>query len=60
MHTEPPYINHWKCLPDCVIQSGRHDSFTNDKALAYKTEIQRVLGISQSTFYRKIKQPTAF
>lgn len=51
MHTEPPYINHWKRL---------HDSFTNDKALAYKTEIQQVLGISQSAFYRKIKQPDRF
>jgi hypothetical protein len=43
MDTKPLYINHWKRL---------HDSFTNDKALAYKTEIQRVLGISQSAFWR--------
>jgi hypothetical protein len=51
MDTQPPYINHWKRL---------HDSFAKDRAQAFKTEIERVLGISQSAFYRKIKSPDRF
>jgi hypothetical protein len=51
MDTKPPYINHWKRL---------HDSLNKDRALVIKAKIERLLCISQSAFYRKIKQPDRF
>jgi hypothetical protein len=32
----------------------------DDISKKYKTEIEKVLGISQSAFYRKIKEPDKF
>lgn len=43
--------NHWKLY---------HDSLYSELANRYKTEIERVLCISQSAFYRKIKYPEKF
>lgn len=34
-----------------------HDSMDSDLSKKYKAEIERVLCISQSAFYRKIKSP---
>jgi hypothetical protein len=44
-------INHWKAF---------HDSLDTDISKKYKTEIERVLNISQSAFYRKIKHPDKY
>jgi hypothetical protein len=43
--------NRWKTF---------HDSLVDGIAKKYKEQIERVLGISQSAFYRKIKQPEKF
>jgi hypothetical protein len=51
MDTKTPYINHWKRL---------HDSLNNDRAKVIKAKIERLLCISQSAFYRKIKHPDRF
>lgn len=51
MDAQSPYINHWKRL---------QDSFQSDMAQYYKKEIERVLDISQSAFYRKLKHPEKF
>jgi hypothetical protein len=45
------YQNRWK---------DYHDSLGKEQCNKYKTEIERVLGISQSAFYRKIKHPEKF
>lgn len=45
------YINHWKRY---------HDSLATEKAKTFKTLIEKVLCISQSAFYRKIKSPQRF
>lgn len=37
-----------------------HDSLAGEVSKKYKTEIERVLCISQSAFYRKIKNPGKF
>jgi hypothetical protein len=37
-----------------------HDSLEDPMAKKYKAEIERILGISQSAFYRKIKDPDRF
>jgi hypothetical protein len=37
-----------------------HNSLEDPIAKTYKAEIERVLGISQSAFYRKIKHPDRF
>jgi hypothetical protein len=44
-------INHWKTF---------HDSLGDGIAKKYKEQVERVLGISQSAFYRKIKEPQRF
>ena len=49
-HT-PPYNNRWKAF---------HDSLADGIAKKYKTEIEKVLGVSQSEFCRKIKEPNKF
>jgi hypothetical protein len=51
MDMQPPYNNRWK---------DYHDSLADDISKKYKTEIEKVLGISQSAFYRKIKEPDKF
>jgi hypothetical protein len=45
------YNNHWKRF---------HDSLEDGIAKRYKQQIERVLCISQSAFYRKIKDPQRF
>ncbi len=45
------YINHWKHY---------HDSLTPETAKKFKALIEKVLCISQSAFYRKIKAPQRF
>lgn len=45
------YINHWK---------NYHDNLTAEKAKEFKALIEKVLCISQSAFYRKIKSPQRF
>lgn len=45
------YINRWKQY---------HDSLRTDISKGYKAEIEKVLGLSQSAFYRKIKHPQRF
>jgi hypothetical protein len=37
-----------------------HDSLAGEVSKKYKAEIERVLCISQSAFYRKIKNPEKF
>jgi hypothetical protein len=37
-----------------------HDSLEDGIAKKYKEQIEKVLGCSQSAFYRKIKQPEKF
>lgn len=37
-----------------------HDSLYSEQSNRYKSEIERVLDISQSAFYRKIKYPEKF
>jgi hypothetical protein len=37
-----------------------HDSLEDPIAKKYKAEIERILGISQSAFYRKIKHPDRY
>jgi hypothetical protein len=37
-----------------------HDSLEDGIAKKYKEQIEKVLGCSQSAFYRKIKQPERF
>jgi hypothetical protein len=48
---QQPYINKWK---------DYHDSLRSDISTNFKAEIERVLCISQSAFYRKIKHPEKF
>jgi hypothetical protein len=43
--------NRWKTF---------HDSLADGIAKKYKEAIEKVLGISQSAFYRKIKEPQRF
>lgn len=43
--------NNWKTF---------HDNLDPVAAKKYKAEVERVLGISQSAFYRKIKDPDRF
>jgi hypothetical protein len=50
MPTELP-PNYWK---------NYHDSLATDLAKTYKARIEYILGISQSAFYRKIKNPQRF
>jgi hypothetical protein len=45
------YINHWKRY---------HDSLKEGVGKKYKRQIEKVLCISQSAFYRKIKAPDRF
>jgi hypothetical protein len=45
------YSNHWKRF---------HDSLEEGIAKRYKQQIERILCISQSAFYRKIKDPERF
>jgi BetR domain len=45
------YDNHWKRF---------HDSLEEGIAKRYKQQIERILCISQSAFYRKIKDPQRF
>jgi hypothetical protein len=45
------YINKWK---------DYHDSLTDGIDKKCKAEIERVLNISQSAFYRKIKHPDKY
>jgi hypothetical protein len=42
------YTNRWKEF---------HDSLDDTLAKRHKEQIEKVLGISQSAFYRKIKEP---
>jgi hypothetical protein len=51
MDIQPSYNNCWKTF---------HDSLQEGIAKKYKAEIEKVLGISQSAFYRKIKNPQKF
>jgi hypothetical protein len=51
METQTVYTNGWKAF---------HDSLEDAIAKKYKEQIERVLGISQSAFYRKIKDPQKF
>jgi hypothetical protein len=44
-------INEWKRY---------HDSLTNGEGKKYKERIERVLDISQSAFYRKLREPHRF
>ncbi len=48
MEKKISYVNHWKKF---------HDSLEDAIAKKYKQEIERVLNISQSAFYRKLKSP---
>jgi hypothetical protein len=48
---QPQYINKWKLY---------HKSLCKENGDRFKAEIERVLGISQSAFYRKIKYPERF
>jgi hypothetical protein len=45
------YINNWKVY---------HNNLDENVAKSCKAEIERVLGISQSAFYRKLKAPDKF
>jgi hypothetical protein len=45
------YNNRWKTF---------HDSLDDSLAKRHKEQIEKVLGISQSAFYRKIKEPQRF
>lgn len=45
------YQNHWKRY---------HDSLNTEQGKRFKARIQYILCISQSAFYRKIKQPNKF
>jgi hypothetical protein len=45
------YNNRWKTF---------HDSLDDSLARRHKEQIEKVLGISQSAFYRKIKEPQRF
>jgi hypothetical protein len=47
----PAYVNRWK---------EYHDSLKGGLPGKLKAEIEKVLCISQSAFYRKIKQPEQF
>lgn len=49
MSNDSPSINQWKKL---------HSGFYNEIAVQYKEEIQRILNISQSCFYRKLSNPS--
>jgi signal transduction protein with GAF and PtsI domain len=51
MDTKPPYINHWKRL---------HDGYKKEKAQQLKEKVEKILCISQSAFYRKLKAPERF
>lgn len=52
MNTQPtPYRNEWKRY---------HDSLNAQQGKQFKARIEYVLCISQSAFYRKIKQPDKF
>ncbi len=51
METQTVYTNRWKQF---------HDSLEDAIAKKCKEQIERVLGISQSAFYRKIKAPEKF
>jgi hypothetical protein len=51
MDTKPIYINHWKHL---------HDNLHSDRAKVIKGKVEKLLCISQSAFYRKIKYPDRF
>jgi BetR domain len=48
MNQTTAYTNHWQQY---------HHSLAYEEAKRLKAEIERVLGISQSAFYRKIKEP---
>ncbi len=48
---EKSYNNHWKRF---------HDSLEDGVAKRYKKRIEHVLCISQSAFYRKLKEPDRF
>ncbi len=48
MEKNVSYVNQWKKF---------HDSLEDSIAKKYKQEIERVLNISQSAFYRKLKSP---
>jgi hypothetical protein len=48
METQTVYTNHWKAF---------HDSLEDAIAKKCKEQVERILGISQSAFYRKIKAP---
>jgi hypothetical protein len=51
MNTQTVYTNRWKAF---------HDSLEDAIAKKYKEQVERILGISQSAFYRKIKEPHRF
>jgi hypothetical protein len=48
---ENTVTNHWKRY---------HNSLTNGEGKKYKERIEKVLAISQSAFYRKIREPQRF
>ncbi len=51
MNTDNAPANRWKTF---------HDSLEDGIAKKHKEQIEKVLGISQSAFYRKIKNPEKF
>jgi hypothetical protein len=51
MDTAPPPANHWHRY---------HSNLQRPQAKQYQQAIQRVLGISQSAFYRKLKHPALY
>jgi hypothetical protein len=51
MMSKKTTISHWKQY---------HHSLPVELAKLYKAEIERVLGICQSAFYRKIKEPERY
>jgi hypothetical protein len=51
MDAATPYLNRWKQY---------HNSLYKTEQQRYKAHIEKVLGICQSAFYRKLKQPDRF
>jgi hypothetical protein len=45
------YTNHWK---------NYHDNLLPETAKGFKQQIEKILCISQSAFYRKIKEPDRY
>jgi BetR domain len=51
MNVQTTCTNRWKQF---------HDSLEDGIAKKYKEQIEKILGISQSAFYRKIKDPDKY